>query len=143
MKTIRWEMVMEGAGDYPAPVKTASDICADLVARGIAGAPKEHFCVYFLDTKNRPIGFEIVSIGHLNASVVHPRESFRAAVIANANAVVFAHNHPGGDTTPSEGDNLVKRRLELAGEALGIGVLDFIIVEPGGTYLSYREAGLL
>lgn len=85
-----------------------------------------------------------MSQGSLNQSIVHPRETFKAAILANAAAVILAHNHPSGDTAPSREDREITRRLQEAGELLGIKVLDHVIVATdSGNYLSYVESGLL
>jgi DNA repair protein RadC len=105
---------------------------------------REHFVVALLDTKNKLIGINTVSIGSLNASVVHPREVFKPAILANANAILCAHNHPSGAPAPSQEDRLLTRKLVLAGEALGIKVLDHIVLGDGSeTYYSFADEGLL
>ena len=97
-----------------------------------------------VDTKNKLIGLNTVSIGSLNASVVHPREVFKPAILANANAVLCAHNHPSGAPAPSQEDRLLTRKLVLAGEALGIKILDHIILVDGSeTYYSFADEQLL
>src|ERR1035437_1789482 len=75
---------------------------------------KEHFCVFFLDTQNRITGREIISIGTLNTSLVHPRECFRTAIVKNCSSVIIAHNHPSGGLEPSVEDlELTKRLVEI------------------------------
>jgi DNA repair protein RadC len=95
-----------------------------------------------LNTKHAVIAKKIVSIGHLNASLVHPRELFKDVIKKSSAAVILVHNHPSGDPTPSDEDIRVTKRLCEAGELLGIKVLDHIIV-AGGRYLSFREQGLI
>jgi DNA repair protein RadC len=94
----------------------------------IRESKKEHFVVFFLDTRNQQIKREIISIGTINASLVHPREVFEPAVKHLAVQVILAHNHPSGDLEPSEEDLDVNRRLCEAGRILGIEVLDHVIV---------------
>jgi DNA repair protein RadC len=89
---------------------------------------REHFVVALLDTKNKLIGINTVSIGSLNASVVHPREVFKPAILANAHAILCAHNHPSGAPQPSQEDRVLTKRLVDAGKLLGINVLDHIIL---------------
>ena len=89
---------------------------------------KEAFVVAFLNTKNRIIDHEVVSIGTINSSIVHPREVFRNAIINKANSVILCHNHPSGDLTPSTEDINITRRLKETGNLLGIKVLDHLIV---------------
>ncbi|MEX0934938.1 MAG: DNA repair protein RadC [Candidatus Paceibacterota bacterium] len=88
---------------------------------------KEHFAVFFLDTRNQEIKREIISIGTLNASLVHPREVFEPAIRVNAASVILAHNHPSGDCTPSNEDKKITKRLVEAGKLLGIEVRDHVI----------------
>ena len=101
---------------------------------------QEHFVVACLDTKHRVQCVVVVTIGTLDASLVHPREVFKPAVIEGSSAVVLSHNHPSGNVTPSREDQLVTDRLTEAGELLGISVLDHIIHGDGTSeVLSVRE----
>jgi DNA repair protein RadC len=93
---------------------------------------KEHFIALFLDTKNRIIGEEVVSVGTVNSSIIHPREVFRSAIKASASSVVIVHNHPSGDSLPSKEDEEVTKMLCDAGELLGIKVLDHVIIGKDG-----------
>jgi len=103
---------------------------------------KEQFITLHLDGKNRIICMDVVSIGSLNQSIVHPREVFKTACISNAAAIICVHQHPTGDPTPSSEDISITRRLKEAGEIMGIKLLDHIIVGDG-EYLSFVERGLL
>jgi DNA repair protein RadC len=105
-------------------------------------ADKEHFKALLLDTKNRLIKMVTISIGTLNSSIVHPREVFRAALAANASAIIVGHNHPSGDLTPSPEDRNVTLRLAEAGKILGIDLLDHLIIGDG-KWISMRERGML
>ncbi|MBU3964263.1 DNA repair protein RadC [Patescibacteria group bacterium] len=102
---------------------------------------KEHFAILFFDTRNKLI-VNNVSVGSLNASIVHPREVFNDAVLKNASYVVIAHNHPSGDPTPSEEDIFTTKRLVEAGRILGISVSDHMIVARNN-YYSFAEKGNL
>ena len=93
---------------------------------------KEHFYALFLDTKNRFIGEELVSVGTLNASVIHPREVFSSAIKASASSIVIVHNHPSGDCMHSKEDEEVTKMLCDAGNLLGINVLDHVIIGKDG-----------
>jgi DNA repair protein RadC len=95
---------------------------------------REQFCALLLDTKNRLLANVRISEGSLGASLVHPREAFRPAVREAAAAVVFIHNHPSGDPTPSAEDERVTIRLREVGELLGIPVLDHVVVGHGSYY---------
>jgi DNA repair protein RadC len=103
---------------------------------------KEHFVVFYLDTQNQIIKREVISIGTLNASLVHPREVFEPAIRHSTAQIILAHNHPSGSVEPSEEDISVSKRLLEAGKILGIEILDHIIVTKD-EYLSMREHNLL
>ncbi len=109
----------------------------------VADEAQEVFMVAVLDARHRYRGHHIVSRGSLTSSIVHPREVFKAALLRNAAAIVLIHNHPSGDTKPSEEDIAVTRRLTQAGEILGICVLDHLIIANGGSYSSMKEAGII
>ncbi len=101
---------------------------------------KEHFYIIAVNSRNHSIAE--VSIGTLNASLVHPREAFSEAIKANAASVIFAHNHPSGDPEPSEDDLAITKRLVEAGKILGIEVLDHVIVTKDN-FLSFKAKGLI
>jgi len=99
---------------------------------------EERFAILLLDTKNRLIRQETVSVGTLNASLVHPREVFRSAIRASSAAVIVCHNHPTGDCRPSREDFETTRRIREAGELVGIRLLDHIIMGDGD-YYSFKD----
>ncbi|OBR68470.1 hypothetical protein A7K91_09725 [Paenibacillus oryzae] len=103
---------------------------------------KEHFVCLFLNTKNHIIARETLSIGTLNASLVHPREVFRAAIKCSSASLICAHNHPSGDPTPSPEDVSLTKRLAEAGLLVGIEVLDHLVIGDG-KYVSLKEQGYL
>lgn len=104
---------------------------------------QEHFVVLTLDGANRLIEKRIITIGTLNASLVHPREVFADAITDRAAGIVVAHNHPGGSLEPSAADVVVTRRLLAAGELLGIKMLDHIIVTPTAHCVVELEASTI
>jgi DNA repair protein RadC len=104
--------------------------------------PAEVFAILCLTTKHRVIAYHEVSRGTLDATLVHPRDVFRAAILSNAKCLILGHVHPSGDPTPSPDDYDLTRRLAAAGTLLGIDVLDHIIVGDG-RYVSFRETGRL
>lgn len=125
------------AGDIGDVVDTAVGAVSFL--RGWIGAcTEERFVALLLDARNRPIGVTRISQGTLTASLVHPREAFKAAVVANANAMLIAHNHPSGDARPSKEDIDVTKRLVTAGKLLGICVLDHLVI-CADSHTSLRE----
>jgi len=107
------------------------------------GADREHFVVICLDTKNNVNALNTVSVGTLNSSLVHPREVFKAAILANSNALILSHNHPSGDPTPSREDVEITKRLAEAGKIMGIEVIDHVVIGESGKYVSFKERGIL
>jgi DNA repair protein RadC len=101
----------------------------------------ECFVVLLLNTRRRVKGHLLVATGTLDTVLVHPREDFRAAILAAASAVVILHNHPSGEPSPSEADIRITRDLIRAGQLLKIEVLDHVIVGAGDRHCSLRELG--
>lgn len=135
-------IVKEGARSV-----TCSREAAHLFREFIGDAPVEHFCMVALDSRRRAIGLNEISVGTISASLVHPRETFKTAILLNAAAIIVAHNHPSGDPTPSSEDRDATRRLTRAGELLGIPVADHIVIAEesgeGLRYYSFRDHGLM
>ena len=94
----------------------------------IRGSKKEHFIIFYLDSRNQEIKREIISIGTLNESLVHPREVFENAIKNNASSIIIAHNHPSENPDPSKNDKKITKRLREAGEILGVDIVDHVIV---------------
>ena len=107
----------------------------------LSNSPEEKLVMLTLDTKLKITGIFIVSIGTINENIVHPREVYKRAMLQNAHCIVIAHNHPSGDTTPSEEDLAITERLKEAGELLGIRLLDHLIL--GNGYRSLKEQGII
>ena len=127
------------AGKMPL-VKTPDEVTA-LVRGRLKGRKKEHFLALLLDTRNQLIKVAEISVGSLDASIVHPREVFKEAISASAASVIFAHNHPSGDPEASDDDIRLTKRLAESGEIVGIDVLDHIIIGDKN-YLSLKREGL-
>ncbi|MEG0951204.1 MAG: DNA repair protein RadC [Niameybacter sp.] len=102
----------------------------------------EQFLVVYLDTKCKCLGYEEISRGSLNASIVHPREVFKGAILKSAYSIIALHNHPSGDPTPSREDVQITSKLKSSGEMLGIGLLDHIVIGDGA-FISLKEQGYL
>ena len=119
---------------------TPKDIWNEL--KDVRNNKKEHFVIFFLDARNQEIKREIISVGSLNANLVHPREVFEPAVRYLAAQVILAHNHPSGDSEPSEDDLEITKRLTEAGKILGIDIVDHIIVTQNG-FLSFKQKKLI
>jgi DNA repair protein RadC len=113
-------------------------IFTDLFAQQV----KERFVVIWLNSANVAIGYEIITEGILNASLAHPREVFRGAIVATCASVIIAHNHPSGNTEPSMEDLQMTKQIVEAGKIIGIPVHDHIIFADS-TYTSFAERGLL
>ena len=122
-------------------VRCAADAATPLIAL-LEHEPNEVFVILCLSTKCRVLAYHEVSRGTIDATLVHPREVFKAALLGNAATLVLAHNHPSGDPTPSPDDQHLTRRLVDAGRILGITVADHVIVGEG-RWVSFRDAGLL
>ncbi|MBI5385965.1 MAG: hypothetical protein HZA90_14905 [Verrucomicrobia bacterium] len=131
------ELAVMSLREQPLPadmmLADTPDKAVEFWQAAIASQPRfnaevENFAVLFLNTRRRVRGFQIVSQGTADTLLVHPREVFRVAILANAAAVVFLHNHPSGEATPSEADIKVTRDLIRAGQLLQIQVLDHVIV---------------
>ena len=128
----------------PASRLRGAEQAAELLREYLGAVDREYFLVLLLDRKNAPIGLNTVSIGSLTASLVHPREVFKPAIVANAAALICCHNHPSGDPTPSREDRALTTRLVEAGKLLSIPVVDHIILGDGTTaYFSFADQGLL
>ncbi len=128
---------------YDTSIRSSSNV-SEMLHRYLADVDREHFVVLLLNRKNQVIGLHTVSIGSVTASIVHPREVFKVAILANSTAIICGHNHPSGDPTPSTEDRELTSRLVEAGKLLGIEVLDHIIVGDGSQrYFSFADEGLL
>ena len=139
---------MQDANGSPVRARSPEDIAA--LCEDIRLSAQEAFVVIDLNAKNNVIDKRLVTLGLLDASLVHPREVFRGAITSGAAAVVVVHNHPSGDPTPSAEDIRITRQLVEAGRVLDIRVLDHVVIgrpnaagngTPG--FLSMREAGLV
>jgi DNA repair protein RadC len=136
----RVALVRESSIQLPSGRLRDSRAVAALVHKHLRGVDREHFIVLMLNRKNEIIGINTVSMGSLTASVVHPREVFKPAILANAAAIICAHNHPSGDPYPSSEDRALTARLVQSGKLLGIDVLDHVIVGDGtARYFSFAD----
>ena len=121
----------------------SSAIASTILHSYLADVDREHFIILLLDQKNQVIGINTVSMGSLTASIVHPREVFKPAILSNAASLICGHNHPSGDCQPSREDRALTKRLVEAGQLLGIPVVDHIIIGGEGRYFSFADEGLL
>ena len=117
------------------------DKAVEYIIREFADLDREVFMILNLDTALCPINLNVVSMGTLSETMVHPREVFKASILSNASSVICIHNHPGGDVTPSDPDIAVTNRLTECGKILGIEVADHLIIGGrDGTYFSFQES---
>jgi len=121
-------------------VRSARDAVAHL--GNIRSKKRENFVALYLNARNQLIHKEIISIGTLNSSLVHPREVFEVAIRKLTAQIIIAHNHPSGDKSPSNGDNEVTKRIKEAGKILGIELIDHIVL-TANDFFSFREEGLM
>ena len=133
--------VMERPVEYRTGM-VSSSYAGNFGIREIGNEASEVVLVVVLNTKNEINAIHRVFTGSLNTSVAHPREIFRTAIINNGARIMLFHNHPSGDTDPSEADFAFTRRVVDCGEMLGIEVIDHIIVTEND-YLSLRERGMM
>ena len=130
-----------GVEDNNLPaINNAKDAVAQL--QELRTAKKEHFVVLYLNARNQLIHKETISVGTLNASLVHPREVFYPAIEHLAVSIIVAHNHPSGDAEASEDDIKLTKRLAEAGKVLGIEVVDHIIVAKN-EFMSFKKKGII
>lgn len=143
IELVTLKMVRESTILY-AQRKISSPFDAQTLVRSLLeDADREIFIIVCLDTKHQPTHIAVSSIGSLSASICHPREIFKTCILSNAAALICAHNHPSGDPTPSQEDLDVTKRLENAGQILGVELLDHIIIGSGNRYTSLREQGVI
>jgi DNA repair protein RadC len=104
---------------------------------------REHFSIACIDAKHKIIGLHTIAVGTLTTALVHPREVFKTAILLSSAACAIFHNHPSGDPTPSREDRELTKRLQQAGELLGIHVLDHIIFGANNRYYSFADEGFI
>ncbi len=136
---LRVALVKEGCHQVPERIIQTPKDAAAVLASYLADRDRETFAVLALSSKNRLLGIHTVSIGCLDAAMVHPREVFKAAILSNCAGLIVGHNHPSGDPEPSPEDRQVTIRLIGAGELLGIDVLDHLVLGEEGRFTSVRE----
>jgi DNA repair protein RadC len=137
---VRVELVRDSQPLYEATLTKAEDVFRffhDEVARW----DRERFVSVILDGRNRVLGIDEVSVGSLGSSIVHPRELFKSAILANGAAIICVHNHPSGDPTPSAEDRRITEKIKRAGEILGIPCLDHVVIGHE-RFASFADQGL-
>jgi len=124
------------------PKISSMDDVVRVVKPMIADSNKEFFMALYLNTKNGILKQEVISIGSLNANIIHPREVFRTACMISASSIIVAHNHPSGDPSPSREDIEITKNLSEAGKMMGIELLDHVIIGYDKNY-GFKESGLI
>ena len=151
------KMVKESSFLYQTRQILSPSDAYEMIKEQLEGLDREQFIIACLNTKNEPTNITVVSVGTLNKAIVHPREVFKTAILSNAASIMAFHNHPSGETTPSQQDIQLTNRLYEAGELLGIKLLDHLIIGDGfpalrskypplvgyGTFTSLKEKGYL
>ena len=135
-------LVREPELEFTKPQVSCPQEAFVVLKHQLAWEDREIFATVILNARNRVLGINTVSVGTLNASLVHPREVFKVPILMGAASLILAHNHPTCDTTPSRDDIELTRRLKQGGELLGIEVLDHVII-GGNNFLSMEEAHIL
>ncbi|TXK75431.1 RadC family protein [Paenibacillus sp. N3.4] len=142
VEIIRLRMVRESSILYEGRKIRSPKDAADLFRTFIGDSDREMFCVMCLSTKNEVNALHTVSMGSLNASLVHPREAYKLPILNNSASIIACHNHPSGQPDPSPEDIELTERLRDSGTLLGIDLLDHLILGYN-TFLSMKEAGLM
>jgi DNA repair protein RadC len=133
---------LEGFTDEPKrKIRSPADVYSLLYPK-MREQKRERLVALLLDTKNQVLREEVISIGSLNANIVHPREVFKAALMESCASVILSHNHPSGDPTPSREDIAVTEKLIEGGKLLGIDVLDHVVIGDG-KYVSLKDEGFV
>ena len=136
------KMIKEASFLYQTRTISSPKDASEMIKVQLEGLDREQFIIACLNTKNEPTNITVVSVGSLNKAIVHPREVFKTAILSNAASIMAFHNHPSGETTPSQQDIQLTNRLYEAGELLGIKLLDHLIIGDG-TFTSLKEKGYL
>ena len=136
------KMIKEASFLYQTRTISSPKDAYEMIKEQLEGLDREQFIIACLNTKNEPTNITLVSVGSLNKAIVHPREVFKTAILSNAASIMAFHNHPSGETTPSQQDIQLTNRLYEAGELLGIKLLDHLIIGDG-TFTSLKEKGYL
>ena len=134
------QLVRDGSALYNSDEISEPNVAAEIIQKYLEKEDRENLIVLMLNSKNKVVGINTVSVGSLDGSPAHPREIFKPAILSNAARIILAHNHPSGDTTPSEADIGITNRINNAGKTLGIPMLDHIIV-GGENWVSMKNLG--
>jgi len=140
---VREVFVHYGPVSYESRTMTSPCSVAEFIGTIVEDHAREHFVVLFLDARNHLIGWQIVSIGTADSSLVHAREIFQPAILKGSVSIILSHTHPSGRVEPSREDLLVTERIAKAGEILGIRLMDHVVVslrEKRPVFYSMRDS---
>ena len=136
------KMIRESSILYENRKISSPKDAVELLKKFLDGADREQFITCCMDIKNQPTSINVVSVGTVNSSLVHPREVFKTAILGNSSSIIVAHNHPSGDPSPSKEDIDITERLREVGKIIGINVIDHIIIGDN-RYVSLKEKGVI
>ena len=137
------KMVKESSFLYQTRTISSPKDAYEMIKEQLEGLDREQFIIACLNTKSEPTNISVVAVGTLNKAIVHPREVFKTAILSNAASIMAFHNHPSGETTPSQQDIQLTDRLYEAGELLGIKLLDHLIIGDRVPILRSRYTQLM
>lgn len=137
------KMIKEASFLYQTRTISSPNDAYEMIREQLEGLDREQFIIACLNTKNEPTNISVVAVGTLNKAIVHPREVFKTAILSNAASIIAFHNHPSGETTPSQQDIQLTNRLYEAGELLGIKLLDHLIIGDRVPILRSRYTQLM
>ena len=138
---VKTKLVIDGQNEY-RPLRLSCSAEVYKAFKNLHESDKERFYAVHLDSKNKVLGVDMVSQGTIESSQVHPREVYKPAILNSAVSVIFVHSHPSGDPEPSVADKELTKTLEMAGEIMGIEVLDHVIIGRD-EYYSFADKGEL
>jgi DNA repair protein RadC len=141
IKVVSLQMIKEKTFPYATNKITDPMSAVNLLREFIQKQDREVFVLICLDSKNKVNAINVVSIGNLNSAIIHPREIFKTAILANSASIIVGHNHPSGCPIASKEDISVTERIKKASEILGIQLLDHVIIGDEGKYYSFKEKG--
>ncbi|WP_256717394.1 JAB domain-containing protein [Paenibacillus odorifer] len=142
LNVVSLKLVKEATISYRTNVIRNPQDAFEIAKEFIGDEDREHCILICLDTKNKINCIQTIGIGSLNSAIVHPREVFKIAIVSSSASVIFAHNHPSSDCTPSQPDLEISERIKQAGQILGIDLIDSIIVCEDN-YYSMKEHNLI
>jgi len=137
-----YETIVRQYGDKKQKIMQPADILQFKQISNLSKAKVEKVMVILINSAGEAIKIKTVTVGLVNHSLVHPREIYRDAILANANSIIIVHNHPSGNVTPSAADIAVTAQVHKAGSIIGIDMIDHIIVSKTGIF-SMREGGYI